>query len=113
MNKSTLLKSLFCCAALFLSLEAKLQIITTFTGNIYIVDNENLRIRKVDAITRIITTIAGNGSGGISGDGGLAINANIQDPLGVAVDASGNNLYITTGIVGRIRKVNLLTGIIT
>jgi uncharacterized repeat protein (TIGR01451 family) len=83
------------------------------SGNIYIVDHGNFRIRKINAATGIITTIAGNGNGGISGDGGPAINANIQDPLGVALDTSENNLYITTGYVGRIRKVNLLTGIIT
>lgn len=59
------------------------------TGNLYIADQYNFRIRKVDASTGIISTMAGNGQNGYSGDGGLATNAEISYPLGVAVDSSG------------------------
>ena len=67
----------------------------------------------MDAITAIITTVAGTGSFGHSGDGGLAINAGLEEPWGVALDKTGSSLYITEGHGCRIRKVNLITGIIT
>ncbi len=61
-------------------------------GNLYIADTENNRIRRVDA-SGIITTIAGAGARGYSGDGGPAIAAQLNEPIGVAVDAAGN-LYV-------------------
>jgi len=78
------------------------------SGNIYITDTENYRVRKVDP-SGIITTVAGNGTRGYSGDGGPAIDAQLHWPLGVAVDAL-SNIYITDGY--RIRKVDA-SGIIT
>jgi RHS repeat-associated protein len=59
-------------------------------GNVYIVDSANLRIRKVTASTGVINTIAGNGTAGYTGDGGLATDAEINYSNGAAVDASGN-----------------------
>jgi hypothetical protein len=82
------------------------------SGNVYIADRYNHRIRKIDISTGIITTVAGNGSIGSSGDGGLATNASFSYPLGVAVDGS-NNIYIFDQYSLRIRKVNGSTGIIT
>lgn len=73
-------------------------------GNIYIADYQNTRIRKINP-SGIISTIAGNG---FSGDGGLAINAQINDPAGIAVDANGNIYFVDQY---RIRKINN-TGII-
>src|SRR3712207_702836 len=61
-------------------------------GNLYISDEENYRIRKVDK-DGIITTIAGTGEGGYSGDGGPATSAQLTDPGGIAFDARGN-LYM-------------------
>ncbi|MFN8672160.1 MAG: hypothetical protein U0457_08805 [Candidatus Sericytochromatia bacterium] len=80
-------------------------------NNMYIVDSSN-RIRKVDKITGIITTIAGNGVAGFSGDNGLAINAQLNLPNNITFDSLGN-LYITDGGNNRIRKVDKNTGIIT
>ncbi len=82
------------------------------SGNIYIADRENHAIRKVDAITGIITTIAGTGSSGDSGDGGPAILAELNKPGGVFSDLSGN-IYIADSDNHRIKKVDGATGIIT
>ena len=79
-------------------------------GNVYIADSNNHRIRKVDA-TGTITTIAGTGESGFSGDGGPASQAQLSLPRGVAVDGLGN-LYIADRSNSRIRKVDL-TGTIT
>ncbi|HLH17156.1 MAG TPA: protease pro-enzyme activation domain-containing protein [Bryobacteraceae bacterium] len=73
-------------------------------GNVYIADTLNGRIRKVDP-SGIISTVAGSGSFGYSGDGGLAISAAFETPYGVAVDANGN-LYIADTLNNRIRKVD-------
>ena len=81
-------------------------------GNVYIADTGNFAIRKVEAATGIITTVAGNGSSGYSGDGGPATSAQLQEPRGVAVDGSGN-LYIADNQGNAIRKVVAETGIIT
>jgi sugar lactone lactonase YvrE len=78
-------------------------------GNLFIADTTNKRIRKVDP-SGIITTVAGNGTGGFSGDGGPATGASLF-PTGVAVDAAGN-LFIADEGNNRIRKVDR-TGIIT
>ncbi|HXW16835.1 MAG TPA: choice-of-anchor D domain-containing protein [Candidatus Acidoferrales bacterium] len=74
-------------------------------GNLYIVDSDNHRIRKVNASTGIINTVAGDGTAGYSGDSGPAISAELYYPSGVAVDSAGN-LYIADTYNNRIRKVN-------
>jgi sugar lactone lactonase YvrE len=74
------------------------------SGNLYIADSYNQRIRRVSP-AGIISTVAGNGAGGFSGDGGLATNANLKFPMWVAVDGSGN-LFITDTNNQRIRKVS-------
>ncbi|HNP22760.1 MAG TPA: T9SS type A sorting domain-containing protein [Panacibacter sp.] len=82
-------------------------------GNIYLADGNNCRIRKIEKSTGIITTIAGTGQYGYSGDGGLAIDAKFQLVDGIELDASGRNLYSTGGYDCRVRKIDLTTGIIT
>lgn len=72
-------------------------------GNIYISDANNQRIRKVNT-AGIISTYAGNGSPGYSGDGGLATSAMLFDPAGLALDAAGN-LYIADTSNQRVRMV--------
>ncbi len=82
------------------------------SGDVFIADQNNHRIRKITHSTGIITTVAGNGNAGFSGDNGLAINAELNYPAGIAVDTS-NNLYIADQINNRIRKVTASTGIIS
>jgi sugar lactone lactonase YvrE len=81
-------------------------------GNLYIADDRNSRIRKVAAGSGIITTIAGNGSDGFSGDGDTATAAGLAFPYGVALDLRGN-LYIADFGTGRIRRVSIASKIIT
>ena len=60
-----------------------------YLGNVYIADYQNNRIRKVTISTGIITTIAGTGTDGYSGDNGPAASAGLYYPFGVALDAAG------------------------
>jgi sugar lactone lactonase YvrE len=78
------------------------------SGDIFIADTYNQRIRKVDT-NGIIATVAGKSGLGYSGDGGAATNANLDYPFGVAVDSSGN-LYVADTDNQRIRKVPLVWG---
>lgn len=77
-------------------------------GNIYIADNLNYRIRKVDT-NGIISTLTGNGVQAFTGDGGPCVNASITAPGGVAVDTAGNVYLADTGNQ-RIREVNVAEG---
>jgi hypothetical protein len=78
-------------------------------GNLYITDSDNKRVRRVSAATGIVTTVAGNGSGTFSGDGGLATLAGLESPGRLAIDAAGNLFIAETG---RVRRVDAVTGII-
>jgi hypothetical protein len=89
-------------------------------GNLFIADSNNNRIRRVDARTGIITTVAGSGppnglehyaQGGFAGDGGPATEARLNTPYGVAIDRTGN-LFIADSGNGRVRRVDT-RGIIT
>jgi sugar lactone lactonase YvrE len=81
-------------------------------GDVYIADSSNNVIRRVDAKTRIIITVAGDyaadrasdGLGGFSGDGGPATSARLNDPQGVAVDGAGD-LFIADTFNNAIREV--------
>ena len=80
-------------------------------GSLYIADSFNAAIRKVQASTGIITTVAGNGNWGYSGDGSLATSASLYFPDAVALDSSGN-LYIASYFDDTVREVSVTTGII-
>jgi streptogramin lyase len=74
-------------------------------GSLYIADNNNHRVRRVDLGTGTITTVAGTGSAGLSGDGGPATAAQLNEPRNIAFDAAGR-LYIVDQNNGRIRRVD-------
>jgi sugar lactone lactonase YvrE len=79
-------------------------------GNLYIADSINQVVRKIT--TSAVSTFAGNGQSGYSGDNGAATAASLNNPTGVALDAA-NNLYIADQGNGLIRRVDAVTGIIT
>ncbi len=78
------------------------------SGDIYVTDMHHQRVRRIDARTRVITTVAGNGRWGHSGDGGPAVNATLAGPAGIDVvaDADGKlTLFIADFYNGRVRAV--------
>lgn len=81
-------------------------------GNLYFSDFENNVVRKISVRTGIISTVAGNGTAGFNGDGGIAVNARLYGPTGIAIDVYGN-LLIADSFNNRIRKVDVVSGIIT
>lgn len=74
-------------------------------GNLYLSDTFNHRIRKVDAETGVITTVAGSGRKGFSGDDGPATEASMDEPYGICLDREGN-LYFADRLNRRVRKVD-------
>lgn len=80
-------------------------------NKIYISDTANYTIRKFDFATNLVSTVAGNGTFGFSGDGGLATSATFRQPEGFIVDNSGN-IFIADLAANNIRRVNGTTGII-
>ncbi|MFG0296376.1 MAG: hypothetical protein ACF8PG_10750 [Maioricimonas sp. JB045] len=81
-------------------------------GNLYFVDMKSDVVRRVDARTGIITTVAGNGTHGFSGDGGPATKAQMNRPHSIALDGEGK-LYICDIGNHRVRRVDLKSGIIS
>jgi len=81
-------------------------------GNLFVADEGNSRVRLVDAVTQVITTVAGNGSGGFDGDDGPATAASLDQPGDVALDANLNLFIADTGN-NRIRRVDATSGVIT
>lgn len=82
------------------------------SGDLFIADFGNNRVREVNASTGIITTVAGNGTAGYSGDHGAATSAELSGPTAVAVDSKGN-LFIYDSNNSVVREVATGTGIIT
>lgn len=81
-------------------------------GNVYVSDNINERVRRVDHATGNISTIAGTGQATYSGDGGPATSAALNNPQGLALDSTGQFLYIADFSNERVRRLDLQTGII-
>ncbi len=98
-------------AATLAQLNNPIGVATDDFGNLYIADLDNNRIRKIDNATGIISTVAGNGTSGHSGDGGMATNASLNGPTGICVDPFGN-IFFTEISSNIIRKVTA-TGIIS
>lgn len=82
-------------------------------GNFYIADMTNHAIRRVDAKTQVITTFAGTGAAGYSGDGGPADKAQLKQPHSIQFDPSGEDLFICDIGNNVIRKVDMKTGTIS
>lgn len=83
-------------------------------GNLYIGDTMNHCIRRVDALTQIITTVAGiPGVSTETGNGGLATAATMYQPTSLKIDRARNFLYVISGVDPTVRKINLNTGIIS
>jgi hypothetical protein len=82
-------------------------------GNFYISDYANNRVRKVTVSTSVITTIAGTGAAGYSGDGNQATAAVIYHPHGINLDSSGNIYFVDLSSYYVVRKVTVSTGIIS
>jgi sugar lactone lactonase YvrE len=81
-------------------------------GHLYIADTMNHRVRRVDADTGVITTIAGAGHPRFSGDGGPAVAAALCEPVALALDGMDSFLYIADQRNNRIRRVDLHSGVI-
>ena len=85
-------------------------------GNLFIAESSRggdlSRVRRVDAVTGVITTVAGSGEFGFGGDGGPATAALLWAPTSVALDAAGN-LFIADFRNARVRRVDAATGVIT
>ena len=98
-------------SALEASLNEPYEVRFDRNGNMFFAEMQNHVVRRVDAKSRIITTVAGNGTAGFGGDGGPAAKAQLRQPHSIAFDAQGRLLICDIGN-HRIRRVDLQTGII-
>ncbi len=80
-------------------------------GNLFVVDSNQHRVRRIDALTGVITSVAGTGAFGFAGDGGPAAAASLCFPEGLAIDRQGD-LYVADTANQRIRKIVAATGAI-
>ncbi len=80
-------------------------------GNLYFSDTFNHRIRRVDAESGVITTLAGDGAAGYAGDGGPATKASLNEPYGILIDRAGN-IFLADRLNRRVRRIDA-SGIIT
>jgi sugar lactone lactonase YvrE len=89
-----------------------IDVVVDQNGNVFFLQPYQGRVREVDAVTGRLTTVAGNGGVGFSGDGGPATEATLHFPRGLAVDKNGK-IYISDTSNGRVRRVDMKTGVIT
>ena len=99
-------------AATTASIFLPMGVVTDAAGNIYLSDSTNNRVRRVDFNSGLISTVAGNGTQGYSGDGGLATAAEVSSPSGIVMDGAGN-LYFADSGNHIIRRIDAVSGIIT
>jgi sugar lactone lactonase YvrE len=98
--------------AIAAAIDSPTGIALDFLNNLYLADTHNHRIRRIDTSTGIITTIAGTGVLGYSGDSAAAATATLALPHGLTIDPAGN-LYVADTANHRIRRIDASTGIIT
>ncbi|MEC9447529.1 MAG: hypothetical protein VYC59_12250, partial [Chloroflexota bacterium] len=82
-------------------------------GNLYYSESRNNIVRRVDKATGVITTVAGTGEAGNSGDGGPATQATMREPYSLQVDRDNNDIYIVDRLSAVVRKVDGSTKIIS
>ena len=82
------------------------------SDNLYIADIYNNRVLEVDAVSGILTLVAGNGTASSAGDYGPATQASLNRPFGVTVDSTGN-IFISEQLGSRVRRIDAVTQIIT
>jgi DNA-binding beta-propeller fold protein YncE len=82
-------------------------------GNVYVADRHNHCVRRMDSAAGVITTLAGNGSAGFSGDGGPAARAAMMEPNGLALDPTQRRLFVADVADHRVRVVDLVSGTIS
>jgi sugar lactone lactonase YvrE len=99
-------------AAVDASLSMPHEIQFDAAGHLYIVERDNHVVRRVDATTGVVSTLAGTGTPGFSGDGGPAHRAQLRSPHSVVVDAARRRLLVCDIGNQRIRQVDLVTGVI-
>ncbi len=75
-------------------------------GNIYLAEARNHCVRRIDRNTGVITTIAGNGNAGYSGDGGPAVTATLNEPYSLTVHLQSGDIYIVDRLNAAVRKVD-------
>lgn len=92
------------------TLDSPQRIVADPAGNIYVADSGNNAVRRVDASTGVITTVAGTGVAGLSGDGGPARSARLDHPRGIEIE--GSTLYVADSNNHRVRRVDLTEGTI-
>ena len=98
--------------AVLASINGPMGVALDGAGNLYISEYQGYRIRRVDAQTGVITTVAGTGAPGLSVDGVPATSAGMGTPMGMAFDSTGN-LYFADLSNRRVRRIAAATGIIT
>ena len=81
-----------------------MSLVVDGADNVFIADSQNHAIRRLDAKTGILTTVAGDGTPGFEGDGGPAAKAKLNFPTGLGLDGRGN-LYVVDAMNGRIRMI--------
>jgi DNA-binding beta-propeller fold protein YncE len=82
-------------------------------GNVFVADRHNHCVRRIDSASGVITTLAGNGSAGYSGDGSAAAQAGMVEPNGLALDPTQRRLFIADVADHRVRVVDLVSGTIS
>jgi DNA-binding beta-propeller fold protein YncE len=83
------------------------------SGNIYVADRLNGRVRRIDGSSSVITTLAGDGSSMYSGDGGPSDRAGLAEPNGLCLDRDHHHLFIADVADHRVRVIHLASGVIT